>query len=103
MSQNSYICLYRYSGYFSPIFRNINLFNYDDNKNYRFDTELFEFGIFKNMLSSKINRSGDILKLSNNNEYLSIYPMMNEFGYLFIDRFIFKSNWDLKYFIETTK
>lgn len=103
MSRSSYICLYRYSGYYSPIFKKINLFNYDDQKNYRFDVDLFEFGLYKRLLSSKVNRNGDILRLVNNKDYKSIYPMMNEYGYLFIDRFIFKSSWDLKYFIEITK
>ncbi len=100
MSKNSYVCLYRYSGYYTPIFKSINLFNYDDLKNYRFDTTLEDFGIMKRVLSSKVSRDGDILRLSNNVDYKSIYPMMNEFGYMFIDRFIFKSNWDLKYYTE---
>lgn len=103
MSRSSYICLYRYSGYYSPIFKNINIFNYDDQKNYRFDVELFEFGMFKRLLSSKVNRNGDILRLVDNKDYQSIYPMMNEYGYLFIDRFVFKSSWDLKYFTEIIK
>jgi hypothetical protein len=49
MSRSSYICLYRYSGYYSPIFKKINLFNYDDQKNYRFDVDLFEFGLYKRL------------------------------------------------------
>ena len=59
--------------------------------------------MFKRLLSSKVNRSGDILRLVDNKDYQSIYPMMNEYGYLFIDRFVFKSSWDLKYFTEIIK
>lgn len=103
MSKNIYSCIYRYSGYYSPIFKNINLFNTNDNYNYRFDTNLYNFGIIENVLSSKVNRDENILRLKDNLDYKSIYPMINEYGYLFLNRFIFKSNWDFKYYIETKR
>jgi hypothetical protein len=45
----------------------------------------------------KIGRSGSVLKLNKN----SIYPMLDEFGYTFMDFFIFRSTWDMKYHFES--
>jgi hypothetical protein len=41
-----------------------------------------------------------ILKLRNSEDLKSIYPMLDEFGYLSVDSFIFKSTWDYEYHIE---
>jgi hypothetical protein len=45
----------------------------------------------------KVNRKGSVLKLQTN----SIYPMLDEFGYTFLDFFIFRSTWDQSYHFET--
>jgi len=65
--------------------------------NYIFDTSLTNFGIMKEYKINKINRKGNILKLQKG----SIYPMLDEYGYLFTDYFIFKSSWDFNYYTET--
>ena len=69
--------------------------------NYKFDTELTDFGIVKERKMRKINRLGSVLKLSEVKDTNSIYPMIDEFGYSFNDFFIFKSSWDLNYHVET--
>ena len=99
--------LYRYSGYYMPIFYEIQLFQRPGEYgplpigNYKFDTDLTEFGIIKERIMSKINTKGSVLKLRNNTSHLkSVYPMLDEFGYTFMDTFIFKSNWDYEYYYE---
>jgi hypothetical protein len=98
------IPLFRLNGSYSPIFKTIQLFrsntidkNYD---NYKFDTELTEFGLTGEHVISKINRNGSILKLKDRDNPRSIYPMLDEFGYHVVKRNIFKSNWDLEYHFE---
>jgi hypothetical protein len=90
-----------------PLFYSISLFSKPGLTssligNYKFDTDYNDFGIIKQRIISKVNRKGSILKLSNNNSYKSIYPMLDEFGYTFTDFFIFKSTWDLEYHLECT-
>lgn len=69
--------------------------------NYVFDDNLSLFGVMKQRVISKINRKENILKLRNNQTYDSIYPMLDEYGYMVADYFIFKSTWDLEYHLET--
>lgn len=69
--------------------------------NYKFDTDLTDFGIIKERKIRKVNRLGSVLKLSEVKDTNSIYPMIDEFGYSFSDFFIFKSAWDLNYHLET--
>lgn len=97
--------IYRHSGYYMPLFYDIDLFKRPGLTssligNYKFDTTLTKFGIIKQRIISKVNRTGNILKLKNNKSSNSIYPMIDEFGYTFIDFFIFKSTWDKEYHIE---
>jgi hypothetical protein len=66
--------------------------------NYKFDTDLTDFGMMRERRVRKVNRIGSVLKLQTN----SIYPMIDEFGYTFMDFFIFRSTWDLGYHFETT-
>ena len=97
-----YNSLYRYSGPYTPILYKIQLFKSIDKTtyggNYLFDTSLTEFGIMKELIISKINRSQNILKLGN--DLKSIYPMIDEFGYTTTDVFIFKSTWDFNFYLE---
>jgi hypothetical protein len=69
--------------------------------NLKFNTDLTLFGVMKERVISKVNRKENILKLRNNDSYDSIYPMLDEFGYMVVDYFIFKSNWDLEFYYET--
>jgi hypothetical protein len=124
---------YRHSGYYMPIFYDIELFkkysatfpeperevyNIFDSTfqsfsfvsgtqsligNYIFDTSLSLFGVMKQRILSKVNRKESILKLKNNSTYDSIYPMLDEYGYMVADFFIFKSTWDFEYHIEANK
>ena len=57
----------------------------------------------KQRILSKVNRKESILKLKNNSTYDSIYPMLDEYGYMVADFFIFKSTWDFEYHIEANK
>jgi hypothetical protein len=97
-----YNILYRLSGQYDPIFLEIELFKkgLTYSGNFIFDTSLTNFGLTKNVLVSKINRTGNVLKLKNSPNINSIYPMIDEFGYKSTDIFIFKSNWDVNYFLE---
>jgi hypothetical protein len=65
--------------------------------NYKFDTDLTNFGLMRERRVRKIGRSGSVLRLRKN----SIYPMLDEFGYTFMDFFIFRSTWDIKYHFES--
>ncbi len=100
-----YYRLYRFSGYYGPILRNIELFDSpsltQSETNYRFDTELTNFGIVKERIVSKVNRKSNLLRFANQTNLKSIYPMIDEFGYHTVDYFMFKSTWDLNYHIET--
>ena len=69
--------------------------------NYKFDTDLTYFGVIKERKFRKVNRVQSLLKLREIKDSKSIYPMIDEFGYSFLDFFIFKSTWDYGYSIET--
>ena len=96
--------IYRYSGYYTPIFYDIQLFERSefDLGNYKFDLNLTDFGLMKERKVRKINRKGSQLRLSNINDEKSIYPMLDEFGYSVYDFFIFSSTWDIRYYLETS-
>lgn len=94
----------RHSGPYDPIFHTIELFrthtatySYD---NYQFDVDLTYFGTIKERIVSKVNRSKNILKLKNNPNLTSVYPMLDEYGYHATDFYIFKPTWDFEYHIE---
>jgi len=69
--------------------------------NYKFDTDLTKFGMMIERKVRKVNRKGSVLKLRSTNGENSIYPMIDEFGYTFMDFFIFRSTWDQGYHFET--
>jgi hypothetical protein len=104
LKNNLFNNLYRHSGYYSPIFHKMDLFLTQgltfSGGNYKFDTELTNFGKIKERIVSKVNRQKNILKFKNNSNLSSVYPMIDEFGYHSISSFIFKSNWDFEYHIE---
>jgi len=96
--------IFRFTGDYMPLFYDIQLFDKNtENRlpgNYKFDTSLTDFGIIKEIKIRKVNRKESILKLKDNN--IPMYPMIDEFGYTFTDSMIFKSSWDLNYYIETS-
>lgn len=96
--------LFRHSGDYSPIFKTVELFVKDINTigNYKFGTDLANFGMIKDVVVSKVNRRMNILKLNNVLDTRSIYPMIDEFGYTVMDKFIFKSTWDDAFYLEVT-
>lgn len=102
LKNNFYNTLFRHSGFYDPIFLSVELFKkgLTYSGNYIFDTELSNFGKTNQTIISKINRLGSVLKFRNSPNLRSIYPMIDEFGYTTSDLFIFKSNWDTKYFTE---
>lgn len=97
-----YNLMYRLSGQYDPIFLDIELFKkgMTYSGNFIFDTDLTDFGMAKQMIISKVNRTGNVLKLKNSPNIKSIYPMIDEFGYKSTDMFLFKSNWDTNYYLE---
>lgn len=97
--------IYRHSGYYMPIFNEVDLFERpgitsSSYGNYKFDTTLTNFGRNKQRIISKVNRKNVILKLKDRADFKSIYPMLDEFGYTTVDFFIFKSTWDYNYHFE---
>lgn len=99
--------IYRFSGFYMPLFYEVQLFNKDFDReiigNYKFDKTLTEFALVKEVKYKKVNHKGSILKLANETDSKSIYPMVDEFGLGFDDFFIFKSSWDFNYHVETYK
>jgi hypothetical protein len=71
---------------------------YFDN-NLKFDTELNDFGKIDELVFSKINDKIDILN-DLVNKY-RIYPVIDEYGYDYSSRFVFKSSWDKEFFTKT--
>ncbi len=98
--------IYRFSGYYMPVFYDIQLFSKNTFTasvgNYIFDVDLSEFGIMKERKIRKINKDGSVLKLKNNKDQKSIYPMLDEFGYTTTDFFIFSSSWEFDYYVSTS-
>ena len=98
--------IYRFSGYYMPIFYDIQLFSKNTFTasvgNYIFDVDLSEFGIMKERKIRKINKDGSVLKLRNEKNEKSIYPMLDEFGYTTTDFFIFSSSWEFEYYVSTS-
>jgi hypothetical protein len=107
--------IYRYGGEYEPIFKKIQTFNKVDYKcdcsvnsrtvyqeNYRFDDTYTNFGTIDEIVYSKINENGSVLKLADKDNSKSYYPMIDEYGYSVSSKFIFKSSWDNDFFIRTT-
>lgn len=103
--------IYRYSGIYDIIFKNINIFNstyywktnntnYNFTDNYIFDNNLYLFGYIDENRLSKINEKINILSLNKKN-YKSIYPMLDEFGISIKPKFIFKSTWDNDFYYKS--
>ncbi|MFV2015590.1 MAG: hypothetical protein ACC656_09200, partial [Candidatus Heimdallarchaeota archaeon] len=71
---------------------------------------LREFGYIDEFIFSKVNLGGNILKLArlsrgdaNRTDLRSIYPIVDEYGYDFTERYIFQSTWDRFFYIESRK
>ena len=105
--------IYRYNGVYEPIFKDILLFNNTYiylsgvtkkywGSNYKFDTSFENFGVIEELIYSKVNPKTSPLKLKNNDQDRSIYPMVDEYGYQYSSRFIFNSNWDKDFYVITT-
>jgi len=104
--------IYRYNGSYEPIFSDIAIFNntylyYSGNSikswdsNYKFDTTFDNFGILEELIYSKVNPTISPLKLKDTDKDISIYPMVDEYGYQFSSRFIFNSSWDKDFYVIT--
>ena len=81
LKNNTYHVMYRHSGYYAPIFHDMELFRTPSLThsygNYKFDTSLTYFGTIKERIVSKVNRHKNILKLKNNPNIKSTYPMLD--------------------------
>jgi hypothetical protein len=72
---------------------------YMDN-NLKFDTGLNDFGMVDEFVYSKVNENQSILKINPNRDS-SMYPIIDEYGYSYSSRFVFKSPWDKEFFVRT--
>jgi len=96
--------IYRYNGFYMPTFYEIQMFDKTQNgisENSKFDTSLTDFALMKERKILKINRQGTPLKLKNEPDVDSVFPMLDEWGYITRDFFIFSSTWDAHYHFET--
>ena len=75
--------------------------NISFNSNYRFQTSFYNFGKIEELIFSKVNPVENVLKLQNTEQDRSVYPMIDEYGYKYDERFIFKSTWDSEFYILT--
>lgn len=107
LTNNVYNTMYRHSGPYSPIFSEVSLFKAPSATqsygNYKFDTDLTYFGMIRERVVSKVNRYKNVLKLRNNPNIKSVYPMVDEYGYHLTDFYIFKSTWDFEYYVECSE
>ena len=96
--------MYRHTGYYSPIFHDVQLFKApgptQSYVNFKFDTDLTEFGMTGEVIVSKTNRNSNILKLKDSTTIRSVFPMLDEVGYQVVKKMIFKSTWDFEYLQE---
>lgn len=110
--------IYRYNGKYEPIFKTISIFdvsnvynsmdsgyttveyNYWSN-NYKFNYDYGRFGVVDELIYSKVNPTINPLKLKNVYSDKSIYPMTDEYGYQFSNRFVFSSSWDKDFYVIT--
>jgi hypothetical protein len=105
--------IYRYNGFYDVLFKDIELFNQKDytyldselvlyESGYRFEDSVYQkFGEIKELLYSKVNPEESPLKLKNAAGDVSMYPMVDEFGYSWRPWFVFKSPWDRAFFLKT--
>lgn len=100
--------IYRYSGPYEPILKDIQLFNkydfsdtYNFDDNYKFNDNLGKFGMINELVYSKVNPTENILKMSKSDKDKSMYPLVDEFGYQVTSRFIFMSPWDKEFYLKT--
>lgn len=96
--------IYRYNGPYMPTFYDIQIFDKTQNgisENTKFDISLTDFALMKERKLSKVNRQGSPLQLKNEADVDSVFPMLDEFGYITRDFFIFSSTWDAQYHYET--
>jgi len=70
-------------------------------KNYKFNTDINCFGYTPEQQFSKVNHTENVLKIKNNEEDKSIYPMVDEFGLQYGKRFIFKGTFDSDFYVFT--
>ena len=113
--------IYRYSGPYVPIFKSLNLFRplgylnlsnttiipdlpsgnwkfYDINSDSSLPN-LNNFGILDEVIYSKCNINGSVLKLDpSTSKDISIYPMIDEYGYDFNPRYIFSASWEPSFY-----
>jgi hypothetical protein len=78
-------------------------FSTNKERNIKFDENLKRFGEIDTLLYSKVNENGNMLKLKNTKEDKSYFPMIDELGYSYDKKNIFKSSWDTDYYIRTKK
>ena len=70
-------------------------------ENITFNDESFQFGNMSELIYSKVNPTTNVLKIKNTEQDRSIYPMIDEYGYSYTSRFIFKSTWDSEFYLMT--
>lgn len=96
---DSDITIYRHSFGFSPIFKNVELFDKSIVTNTKFDTDLYNFGMTSELFLSKTNHYGSILKINDTDSNKSMYPKVDEYGLFVLRKNIFTSNVDNGTFI----
>lgn len=120
--------IYRYSGPYTPIFRDVPLFRpmgylelttlsdggipkitesgnwkfYDPSSSTTATPNLIGFGSMNELIYSKCNVESNILKI-NEGDGRSIYPMVDEYGYAYESTYLFSSNWEPNFYTLSRK
>ena len=68
--------------------------------NVKFDPDLYNFGKVSEFVFSKVNENKNILKVDQSKD-TPMYPIIDEYGYTYSERFVFKSPWDREFFTRT--
>lgn len=124
LDQDKSPSIFRFDGPYLPILKEVSLFrpySYNllknnnllpvlPNGNYKFyDTAsdstkplLTNFGMLDEIIYSKVNKTSSILKIQDpTNKDKSIYPMVDEYGYDFNQRYIFSANFEPSFYTES--
>lgn len=102
--------LFRHRGKYLPKFRNVLNYWVRESESFtkhfdidyllgntRLGIERNDFGVIENIYHNKIS-NGEIMKISSESEYRSLYPLIDESGIDYKDFFTFSTNWDNEYY-----
>lgn len=92
--------IFRYESYYSPIFKTIPIFESFKINKIQGNWKINNINVsLDEYIYSKCNETSSILKLQS--DTAAIYPMIDEYGYDYSSRYLFKSTWADNYYIKS--